>query len=168
MSSLKKDIEVLESGLNSIADIFHHPEDHQPTPTHEARPGRVFSGVGSITIPAGSTVTEDPFASRVGRHTHTQMQILNVCVHYPFTVFLCIQPKPFGTPGDINRFKDWAITVVGQGVDAKDSTIKELKTKVTSLESVVRYQEQRLREMDGEARAHASANKMVKNELDSW
>ena len=53
---------------------------------------------------------------------------------YTFTVsmMLSLQPKVFGTAGDVTRLKDWAVSVVRHGVKTRDDTI-QVNTALSSL-----------------------------------
>ena len=68
----------------------------------------------------------------------------------------------------MGRFKDWVVSVVQHGVQSKDTTIQSLKSELKSLQRLTQHQEGRLSEMEGEVKAHSTAGRMVKSELDSW
>ena len=85
-----------------------------------------------------------------------------------YLIIISLQPKSFGTQKDINRHKDWAISVVQHGIQSKDSTIQALKSELKALQKLTQHQEGRIFEMEGEVKAHSMAGRMVKSELDSW
>ena len=58
--------------------------------------------------------------------------------------------------------------MVQHGVQTKDSSIQVLKSELKALQKLNRHQEARLSEMEGEVKAHSTAGRMVKSELDSW
>lgn len=71
-------------------------------------------------------------------------------------------------PKDLSRHKDWAVAVVQHGIQSKDSTIQALKAEFKALQKLTQHQEGRISEMEGEVKAHSTAGRMVKSELDSW
>ena len=81
---------------------------------------------------------------------------------------ISLQPKSFGTQKDLNRHKDWAVSVVQYGIQTKDSAIQALKSEVKALQKLTQHQEGRITEMEGEVKAHSTAGRMVKSELNSW
>lgn len=60
------------------------------------------------------------------------------------------------------------MSVVQHGVQSKDNTILALKSEVKALQKLTQHQEGRISEMEGEVKAHSTAGRMVKTELDSW
>lgn len=58
--------------------------------------------------------------------------------------------------------------MVQHGVQSKDGTIQSLKSELKALEKLTQHQEGRISEIEGEVKAHSTAGRMVKSELDSW
>lgn len=53
-------------------------------------------------------------------------------------------------------------------MQSKDGTILSLKAELKGLQKLSQHQLGRLSEMEGEVKAHSTAGRMVKSELDSW
>lgn len=79
-----------------------------------------------------------------------------------------MQPKGFGTVGDVSRLKDWAVSVVRHGADSKDAMICALGQELEVAREVCRERENSLKELRGEIKAHALTSSVVQSDLDSW
>ena len=60
------------------------------------------------------------------------------------------------------------MSVVQHGMQTKDSAIQALKSELKAQQKVIQQQGDRLSEMEGEVKAHSTAGRMVKSELESW
>ena len=134
--SLKREVDILKSGISEIVEVFSGTSKSTPK-----KPVRVISGKGSITIPVQGKKRQQETEEQTISLTFSQV---SCCVHRILTLtvicvsaFVCVcnlfhildcmtQVKLFDTPCDVDRIKEWAVGTVKHEVSSRDNAIKVL------------------------------------------